>query len=281
MTFIASPSAPRSGAHPPTVSLEIDSGLARLCLDSPANRNALDGRNIEQLMAAIDQVARTPSVQVLLICARGAMFCPGADMGWLRPAEAGFSERIESLLAPFNAALERLRTLPAIVVTAVHGSVAGGGLGLMNVADLVLAAGNTKFSLAYSRIGATPDLGASFYLPRLLGERRAMELLLLSEPFDAQRAVEIGLVNFVVPPERFDEKTDALVKRLLGGPPQALSAIKRLVYGAHEVSLHDQLAREADCLVAATRGTEFREGIRAFLAKQAPNFASPQQQVPS
>src|SRR5690606_29114874 len=129
------------------------------------------------------------------------------------------------------------------VVTAVHGSVAGGGLGLMNAADLVLAASNTKFSLAYSRIGATPDLGASFYLPRLLGERRAMELLLLSEPFDAQRAVELGLVNFVVPHQHFDEETDALVKRLLGGPPQAFSSIKRLVYGAHEALLHDQLAR--------------------------------------
>jgi 2-(1,2-epoxy-1,2-dihydrophenyl)acetyl-CoA isomerase len=177
--------------------------VATITLDNPATRNALDGETINSLAAAFTRLEDEPELRVVLIRANGRMFCPGADLGWLKPGEPGMAQRMDSVLTALNPAVVRVRRLPAIVVAAVHGAVAGGGLGLMNAADLVIASDDTKFNLAYTRIGGTPDLGATWYLPRLLGERRAMELLLLSEGFDAQRARELGLVNFVVPAADF------------------------------------------------------------------------------
>jgi 2-(1,2-epoxy-1,2-dihydrophenyl)acetyl-CoA isomerase len=203
------------------------------------------------------------------------MFCPGADLEWLRPLEEGAEQRIDELLPRLNPLLAHLRELPMIVVAAVHGAVAGGGLGLMNAADIVIASSETKFNLAYSRIGATPDLGATFYLPRLIGERRAMELMLLSDSFDAARARELGLVNFVASQETFDAEVDHLVKRLLDGPSEAHASIKRMIYAPTVSDLALQHEAERRNLLAAVRGAELGEGVRAFVSKRAPRFNAP------
>jgi len=183
--------------HGAPLTLVVERGVAKVTLDNAAARNAIDRRSSDAMIGAIDRIADDPSVRVVLIRANGPMFCPGASMAFLAPDEPGMAERIDTLLTALNPALAKLRALDVVVVTAVHGAVAGGGLGYLNMADLAVAAQSTKFSLAYSRIGATPDLGATWYLPRMLGERRALELLLLSDGFDAEHAQALGLVNFV------------------------------------------------------------------------------------
>ncbi len=254
--------------------------VVTLTLDSPAERNALHTERMDALIDFFGRLATEPLLKVVLIRARGPMFCPGADLGWLRPSEPGMDERIDASLLTLNAALVRLQALPAVIVAAVHGAVAGGGLGLMNVADLVIASEETKFSLAYARIGATPDIGASCHLTRLVGERRALELLLLSESFGAERARELGLVNFAVPAASFEHDVDRLVQRLAQGPRGAHAAIKRLVRGARNQGYAEQLDAERRELVASVQGFEFGEGVSAFLERRAPRFDGPQTRPP-
>lgn len=263
--------AAQAGSEP-AVTLRVADGVATLTLNSPATRNAIDGRLTDALLGAVDALARRPDLRVAVIRAAGPMFCPGASMGWLRPDEPGMPERVDALLGQLNPMLLRLCELPAVIVAAVHGAVAGGGLGLMNLADLVIAAEDTKFNLAYCSIGATPDLGASYHLPRLVGERRAMELMLLSEGFGAARARELGLVNFVVPAASFEQEVDRLVARLAAGAAGAHAAIKRLTYCSLGSTLHGQLEAERAEIVAAAAGGEFSEGVRAFGARRAPDF---------
>ncbi len=261
-----------AAASAPPIRFGCEAGVATITLDNPAARNAIDRRSSDCLVEAIDRIAGDPSVRVVLIRASGPMFCPGASMSFLAPDEPGMAQRVDALLAHLNPALARLRSLDVVIVAAVHGAVAGGGLGYLNLADLVVAARSTKFSLAYSRIGATPDLGATWHLPRLLGERRALELLLLSDGFDAQHAQALGLVNFVVPDEELEAETARLVERLRVGAAGAFAAIKRLVRQSHGNELAAQLDAERREIVAAARGLEFGEGVRAFGERRAPDF---------
>lgn len=254
------------------VRLEVTDGIAILTLDDPKGRNAIDAAGGAALIDAIDRVVADARVRVLLLRAEGPMFCPGASMAFLQPERPGMDARIDGLLSRLNQSIVRLADSKLIVVAAVHGAVAGGGIGLMNLADLVLAADDTRFSLAYSRIGATPDLGATWHLPRLIGERRALELLLLSDSFDARHALDIGLVNAIHPPGDLDEAAMGLARRLRLGPASAQVAIKRLVRGAHARSLADQLQAERLTIVAAASGPEFAEGVRAFLDQRPPHF---------
>lgn len=261
-----------ANADAPAVSLEIRDGLATVTLNSPATRNALGGRLNDDLASALAEVLDARDVRVAVIRATGPMFCPGADLAWLQPEQPGAPARIEGVLDALNPLFARLRASPMIVVAAVHGAVAGGGLGLLNVADLVIAAHSTRFNTAYTRIAATPDLGATYWLPRLAGERRALELLLLTDGFDAVRAQALGLVNFVVPAGSFDLEVDKLLRRLLAGPPDAFAAVKQLVYQAHDNDLATHLHHERQRLVAAAAQPEFAEGVRAFVEKREPRF---------
>jgi len=254
------------------LTLVIERGVATVTLDNAATRNAIDQRSSGATIEAIGRIADDPSVRVVLIRANGPMFCPGASMAFLAPEAPGMAERVDALLMALNPALAKLRALDVVVVAAVHGAVAGGGLGYLNMADLVVAAQGTKFSLAYSRIGATPDLGASWYLPRLLGERKAIELLLLSDGFDADRAQSLGLVSFVFPDHEFEAETAQLVERLRAGAAGSFGAIKRLVRQAHHNTLAEHLDAERREIVTAAHGAEFAEGVRAFGARRAPIF---------
>ncbi|MDB5921025.1 MAG: enoyl-CoA hydratase/isomerase family protein [Massilia sp.] len=254
------------------VLLSIANGLATMTLNTPARSNGINLRWAHDVGRFIDQVANTDGVRVLLIRANGPRFCAGADLDWLRPGESGAGARIDDVLLTLNPALIALRSLPLIVVAAVHGAVAGGGFGLMNAADLVIASSETQFTLAYTRIGATPDCGASYWLPRILGERSALELMLLSEVFNAQKAHELGLVNFVAGKESFDAEVRKLVNRLLDGPPHAYAAVKQLTYQSLSAPIADQLDHERRLLVQMTRGGDFKEGVQAFVEKRVPCF---------
>jgi 2-(1,2-epoxy-1,2-dihydrophenyl)acetyl-CoA isomerase len=256
----------------PTVTLHIANGLATITLDSPSTRNAISARLTADLTGVLERLMQERNVRVAVIRAKGSMFCPGADLAWLQPDSPGAAERVDAVLNALNPLFVELRNAPFILVAAVHGAVAGGGLGLMNCADLVIASSNTRFNTAYTRIGATPDLGATWWLPRQMGERIAMELLLLADGMDAARAHELGLVNFVVDAERFDAEVDRLLQRLLSGPASAFSSVKKLVYRSSESSLPAQLQSERQLIVEATRGAEFGEGVRAFVEKRAPRF---------
>jgi 2-(1,2-epoxy-1,2-dihydrophenyl)acetyl-CoA isomerase len=169
-------------------------------------------------------------------------------------------------------AILALRRAPMPVLASVHGAVAGAGVSLLMAADLAIAADGTKFTLAYSRIGVSPDGGATWSLPRLVGHRKALELMLLSVTFDAQAALHLGLVNWVVDPARLAAETDTIARRLAQGATAAFGETKRLVYQSADQSLAAQLDAEIDAFARCAGTRDFAEGVTAFVEKRKPSF---------
>jgi len=258
----------------PPVLLTVKDGRATITLNEPDRGNAMDIASVSRLAEAVDRVAADASVRVLVLRANGPRFCVGADLRWLNPDLPGARERVFEVLERLNPLILRLRGMPAIVVAGVQGTVAGGGVGLVAAADFVLASENATVSLAYPRIGATPDAGATFFLPRLLGERRALELMLGAQTLGADAAERLGLFNFVARGPDFASELEALAGRLASGPAAAFARTKALTYAALANTLAQQLEAERTAFLATSESPDFHEGVRSFLQKRAPHFTA-------
>jgi len=170
-----------------------------------------------------------------------------------------------------HAAFLAFRRMGKPVLASVHGAVAGAGFSLMCAADLSIAADNTRFTLAYANIGASPDGGSTYFLPRLVGYKTAMEMIMLPDRFDAETARRHGLVNWVVPADTLTEQTLRMARRLSEGPTRAYAGAKRLVYQSLD-SLDTQMEQELQAFSRCARGPDLQEGITAFVEKRKPNF---------
>jgi 2-(1,2-epoxy-1,2-dihydrophenyl)acetyl-CoA isomerase len=208
----------------------------------------------------------------VILRGEGAAFLAGGDVALFHRRLDELPALILRLAREFHYGVLALARMPKPVIGAVHGACAGAGMSLAAACDLVIAADDARFTLAYSRIGASPDGGGSYFLTRALGMRKAMELALLSEPIDAQQAAAIGLVNRVVPAERLGDETRALAKRLAAGPGIALAETMRLLAIAPENSLEQQLEEEAQAFARCARSEDMREGVSAFVEKRKPVF---------
>jgi len=248
-------------------------GLAIIEMADPSGLNAIDAQFAESLADAVRTVSSAENVRLVLLRSAGRCFGVGGNVSWFDVGREGLADRIRTTLDSFAEVIQGLRSMPAIVVAAVNGSVAGGSLGLLFAADFVIAQADARFSMAYTKIGATPDAATSYFLTRQLGERRALELLLLSESFGAERAKELGLVNIVVPRTGFEDECSQLVDRLLNGPTAAFLATKSLVQAATGSTLPEHMDREAQTFVEISRSRDFLEGVGAFLSKRSPKFA--------
>lgn len=259
-----------------TVLTRISNGIAHLTLNRPAVLNALDRQMIEDLRQATAAVEVDPAVRVILLSGAGEHFMAGGDLKWFRAQLAlPPQERqplFERLIADVHATVLQLRRCPQPVVVAVRGAVAGFGLSLMLAADLAIAAESAYFTLAYRHIGLSPDGGATWSLPRLVGLRQAMEIALLGERFDATRARELGLVNRVVASDQLDAAALALAEQLAAGPATALAQTKALINQSFERSLETQLHAEQRAFAASAVAPDFAEGLEAFFGKRAPQF---------
>jgi len=259
-----------------TVLLTRDGAVATLTLNRPDALNALDFAMVDALVARTAEVAADDTLRVVVLRGAGRHFMAGGDIRTFAgelvhpPAErrAGFQRMVERV----HAAIEHLHRMPHPVVGRMHGAVAGFGLSLMNACDLVLVADDAYFTSAYRHIALTPDGGGSWALPRLVGMRRAMEIFLLGERFDAAEALRLGLVNKVVPAAALDEATAAVVRSLAAAPKLALRNAKRLVRESLARSLSEQLQAEAVSFGQCTASGDFVEGINAFLEKRPPQF---------
>lgn len=251
--------------------LDIADGVARLRFNRPQVLNALDERMILAFAAAVEALDNE-AVRVVVLSGEGRGFLAGGDVGRFHAAGADAPAVVDAIIGPFHAAMTRLTTLRAPVVAALHGPVAGAGLSVALAADLAVASEDAKFTLAYSRIGTSPDGGASWSLPRVVGLRKAMELALLSDVVDAQEALRLGLVNKVVPAERLSAEVEALARRLADGPTQAYGRIKALLRGSFQHSLAEELELERRSFLSCAASADFAEGTAAFVEKRAACF---------
>lgn len=250
--------------------LEVADGVATITINRPSVLNAIDTVSAIALREAIEAAEVSPA-RALLLRGSGRAFCAGGDIS----AFDGVRDHARvagETMSEFHPAVLKLVHSRLPSVAAVHGAVAGAGIGLMLACDFVMAAASTRFTLAYAKIGASPDGGASWFLPRVLGTRRAKQLAILSETFDARTAEEIGLVNRSVADDRMPEEAILLARRLAAGPSAAFAHTKRLIESAWTSDLAQHLDDERSTLVGLAGGRDFAEGIDAYREKRRPTF---------
>lgn len=254
------------------VLLTIDGGVATLSLNRPDVMNAMDGEMMIQLRAASELVARDPAIRVVVLRGEGPAFCAGGDV-------ALFSQRLDDLPQlvlqmgrEFHFALWALRRAPKPVLGVVHGTVAGAGFSLLCATDLAIAADDTRFTLAYTNIGTSPDGGSSHFLPRLVGYKRAMQLTLLPDMFDAATARDFGLVNWTVPAASLPDEAARIAGRLAKGPTVAYGEAKGLMNASLGRSMEAQMEEELFAFGRCATTSDLREGVTAFVEKRKPAF---------
>jgi len=255
-----------------SVLYSVDEGVATITLNRPHVLNALDGEMIRQLRKICEQVEREAAARVVVMRGAGPAFLAGGDVSVFHANLPRMPELVRELAGELHHALIALRRAPQPVLASVHGAVAGAGVSLMAAADLVVAASNATVSLAYSRLGTSPDGGATFFLPRLLGPRKALELMLLSDPVDAEQARTLGLFNWVVDQSELRAETERIAQRLARGATRALSETKRLVYRSLDRALTAQLEAEVEAFARCAATRDFAEGVTAFVEKRKPEF---------
>jgi 2-(1,2-epoxy-1,2-dihydrophenyl)acetyl-CoA isomerase len=255
-----------------SVLYSVSDSVATITLNRPQVMNALDGEMIRGLRAVCEEVERDAGVRAAVIRGAGPAFLAGGDVSVFRSNLPRMADLIREFAGELHYAILALKRAPKPVLASVHGAVAGAGVSVMAAADLAVAAADSKFSLAYSRIGASPDGGATHFLPRLVGSRKALELMLLSDPVDAQTALSLGLVNWVVDRAALDQETARIARRLAGGATRAFGETKQLVNGSFERTLAEQLAAEVEAFARCAVTADLAEGVTAFVDKRKPDF---------
>jgi 2-(1,2-epoxy-1,2-dihydrophenyl)acetyl-CoA isomerase len=256
--------------------LERSGAVATLTLDRPAALNTLDFAMMDMLVAHTSTIAADDSLRLVVLRGSGRHFMAGGDVAafaqHLDAAPAARRDLFQHAIERLHAAIENLHRMPHPVVARVQGAVAGFGLSLVCACDLAIAADDAYFTSAYRHLGLTPDGGGTWALPRIVGLRKAMEIILLSERFDAHEALRIGIVNKVVPAPELDTTVTAIVDSLVHGPVDALRNAKRLLRESPGCSLSEQLQAEAVSFAQCAATPDFVEGVRAFTAKRKPRF---------
>lgn len=255
---------------------EVRDRIAVLTMNRPDALNALNRDMIDGLAEASAQAAADDAVRVLVVRGAGKHFMAGGDLKWFREEIDGRHPAIEPhfqrCLHDVHRTTRTLRKMGKPVIGAVQGAVAGYGLSLMLACDLALAADDAYFTLAYCHIGQTPDGGSTWALPRIVGARKAAELALLGDRFDARTAGDLGLVNRVVPLADLERETFALAERLAQGPQLALARTKALLNQSFSTSLDEQLDAEQASFARCAAEPDFAEGLAAFVEKRRANF---------
>lgn len=255
----------------PTVKFEIRDSVAWVTLNRPDAGNSLNLQFGRDLLDAATRCRGTHGIRAVVITGAGKAFSFGGDLGAMTMNEGHAREAyLRELTVDLHAAIVTFTRLDAPVIAAVNGTAAGGALGLVAMADLAVAAESARFALAYGGVGLTPDCGTSYFLPRIIGQRRLLELALTNRVLSAAEALDWGLVNKVVPDAGLTSEVNALAARIVAGPLVAFGHAKRLIRS--EASLEAQLEDESRTIAAQSAAPEAAEGIAAFLAKRKPAF---------
>jgi 2-(1,2-epoxy-1,2-dihydrophenyl)acetyl-CoA isomerase len=256
-----------------TVKQEILGSVSTITLNRPDSLNAIDHSLASDLRSEVLSAEMNKSVRCVVLKGAGPAFMAGGDI-------RAFSERLNDgvdrymldLTHDLHDAIIAIRRMRKPVLASVHGAAAGAGFSLAMACDMVLAADNSTFTLAYSMLGVSPDGSSTHSLPRLVGYHRAMELVLLSERFGVEKAKEMGLINIITPADQLDTQTVALAERLAAGPTAAYGRAKVLLNKSLERGISDQLDAEAQGIMESSRTEDFKEGVDAFLNKRKPQF---------
>lgn len=271
------------------IRVERDGAVGILVIDRRERFNSMDARTARDFRKAGLQLARDETVRCVVVRGAGGVFCSGADLKYIsgggRPEDLGFmqpgaravpsgyGEVFKQILEYLHSTISEVRRAAKPFIAAVDGVAAAGGMGLALCCDLVYASDRASFEWAYSKTGLTGAESTTFLLPRLVGLRRTLEIMLLNPRLDAARARDFGLVTAVLPRERFDDEVLAIAAQLAAGPTAAWAEGKALVNLASGIDRLDyHLDQELERLARSADGPEFAEGLSAFLEKRQAEF---------
>ena len=247
-----------------------ESAVANVTLDS-GKANPLSTKTLNELFEAAVAVNEDEDVRCVVLTGSGGFYCSGFDLGKLEGGpEDGTTLR--GAVSTFHDAVVQLHQADKPVVTGVNGVAAGGGFGLAVLGDVMVMSEDARLEYAYSRVGLTGDGGSTFFLPRLVGLRRATEIALLDRPVEAQEAVEMGLATEAVADEEFDDRLEEVAHELADGPTKAYAATKRLMTRSFDRGLEEQLGAETEAMAEATHTEDYARGVEAFFSEEEPEF---------
>ena len=271
------------------IRMDRDGAVGLITIDRPERFNSLDVATAQDLRRAGLQYARDASIRAVVVRGAGGVFCSGADLkyiraggeaadlGYLRPERdvpaRGYGAVFKQILEYIHSTISEIKRAPKPFVAAVDGIAAAGGFGIAMACDLVLASQRASFEWAYGKTGLTGAESSTFFLPRLIGLRRCMELVLLNPRLAPARALEMGLINAVIPSEHFEAEVLSLARRLADGPTEAYAIAKGLINQAAGVDRLDyHLDQELESLARIADSDDFAQGIESFLDKRPARF---------
>jgi 2-(1,2-epoxy-1,2-dihydrophenyl)acetyl-CoA isomerase len=262
-----------NGSSYATIELSVgDDGVARLRLNRPSSANAINAAMARDLFDVATALRWDPKVRAVLLSASGKVFCGGGDVGEFVQQGDGLAEHVARVTHDLHGAMVTFAAMDAPLILAVGGSAGGAGMSLVSAGDLVLAGAGAKFTMAYTRVGLTPDGSSTFYLARVVGLRRAMDLVLTNRILTAPEAEAWGLVNRVVPDEELSDAAEELARTIAAGPTAAYGAAKRLLVEGVTSDLAGALASESDEISRISRTPDAIEAMAAFVEKRPPKF---------
>jgi len=253
------------------VLVEREDAVARITLNRPEIGNAIDIPMARALLDAAIAVDEDDGVRCVVLTGAGKLFCAGGDVGAFAGAGDKLPAFLKEITAYLHTAQQRFARMDKPLLTAINGSVAGAGVGLAVLGDIALASPKASFTLAYTGLGLSPDAGATWLLPRLIGMRQAQELCLRNRRAGAEEAAALGLITRVVDGDLLTEAM-GIAHELADAATPALGATRRLLLDGAVASFDTQLDAEARSIAALSRTPEGKEGVAAFAAKRAPDF---------
>lgn len=256
-----------------TILFEVSGGVARLTLNRPDRLNSFNVQMHKEVREALSQLTNNSEARVLVFTGAGRGFCAGQDLGDRAVAPGGqgvdLGDSIENYYKPLVLAL---RNLPMPVIGAINGVAAGAGANIALACDLVIATKSASFVQAFSKLGLVPDSGGTWFLPRLLGNARAMGLALLGDKLPAEQAAQWGLIWRCVEDAEFKNAVDQLATQLAAAPTRGLARTKQAIYESWSHTLEQQLDQERDFQRELGRSQDYAEGVAAFTEKRTPKF---------
>lgn len=253
------------------VTTNMDGAVLEIVMKRVDRLNAMNRELIEGLQVSLAG-AHSNRVRAVVIRGEGRGFSVGGDIKMFAESLEQTGGVPRQMPDALHNVIERVCELPKPVIALVHGACAGAGMSLMMACDLAIAADDAKFALAYTGIGISPDGSSTFFLPRIVGWKKATEIFMTAGRMSAQDVLDLGLVNRVVPPDELLEVGRTYAKMLAAGPTQAYGHLKSLLRASYGNSLHDQLLLESERLVQTSKTDDFKGGVQSFLAKQVPTF---------
>jgi 2-(1,2-epoxy-1,2-dihydrophenyl)acetyl-CoA isomerase len=257
---------------------ETRDGICRITFDRPKALNAINIDMAEALRHIAEDIRADDTVRVVVISGAGDHFMAGGDVKAFKafldgkPDKAAIRAEFEEMLGIVHDFIADFREMPQPVIGSARGAVAGAGVSLMLACDMVLAADDAFFTLAYCHLGTAPDGGSTYALPRTVGLKRAFEIALLGDRFDAQAALDAGMINRIVPATQLTEETDTLAQRLAQGPAIAYAHTKALLNASFHRTLPEQLKAEVKAFTDCAVSQDFAEGVTAFTEKRPARF---------